>query len=81
MTHRVNILNNVDRVIIMQAGMIKEINSSGNINVAQEIIGEESKKADEKLSEGKLIQDEDREVGQVDVEVYKDYLGYSYGYF
>lgn len=80
MTHRVNILNNVDRVIIMQAGMIKDINSSGNINVAQEIIEEESKKADEKLSEGKLIQDEDREVGQVDVEVYKDYLGYSYGY-
>lgn len=77
-THRHNFLNKVDRVIEMHEGQIKSI-SHGEIFMTEKE-PDVQEKPEEMGKENKLIEDEDREVGEVSREVYLDYNRFSGSY-
>ncbi|CAG9327095.1 unnamed protein product [Blepharisma stoltei] len=80
-THRLNILNKVDRVIVLQNGSIIENSSPDSLQITQDIEDHKSSEIEEMHStHTKLIEDEDKESGKVNIKILKDYFGYSGGY-
>ena len=85
-THRHNFLDRVDRVVELKNGEISHISSAVtgiDLESDEEESPEESANSENKnepLKDNKLIEDEDREVGEVDREVYLDYFKYSGSY-
>ena len=77
-THRHNFLNKVDRVVEMESGEIKNIYEGEKFVAEKE--PEENEKIEETKKENKLVEDEDREVGEVSREVYLDYNRFSGSY-
>lgn len=79
-THRHNFLNQVEKVIELQEGKIHFI-TQGQLLAEESESEVEAVVETESKQEDKLMEDEDREVGEVDREVYKDYFKFSGGYF
>lgn len=78
-THRHSFLDKLDRVVHMKDGQI--INITNGIKFDDDEIEEKnSEKVEEEYKESKLVQDEDREVGEVSREVYLDYNRLSGSY-
>ena len=75
-THRHNFLNRVDNIIEMKDGEIVNV-TKGITEIDIEDDVEIEHKTEEPVKENKLIEDEDREVGEVSKEVYFDYFRLS----
>lgn len=78
-THRHNFLNRVDRVLEFREGKIHKISEQFLGNPA-DLEVEKKMETQEEKSVNKLVEDEDREVGQVSKEVYLDYQRFSGSY-
>ncbi|CAG9321346.1 unnamed protein product [Blepharisma stoltei] len=80
-THRLDILNKVDRVVILENGTIKEITTPEKLIITDYVAQNyESKLEDIANAQNKLVAEEEREMGRVNLAVYNDYLKYSGGY-
>ena len=75
-THRHNFLDRVDRILELRDGEIYFI-TKGITGIDVEDDEETEVKEIVKQDKNKLIEDEDREVGEVNREVYMDYFRYS----
>jgi ABC-type multidrug transport system fused ATPase/permease subunit len=71
-THRLNFLDQIDRVVHLDNGKITQI-TQGFKEGSDDSQAEISKPFQEQTSENKLIEEEDREVGEVSKEVYFEY--------
>lgn len=80
-THRLNILDKVDRVIVLDNGTVKEIISPDSLisnSQTQDISETEIQEVNN--AQNKLIDEEDRISGKVSLKVYDDYFKFSGGY-
>ena len=81
-THNTNFLHLVDRVVVMDSGNIAEIASYSGIHSDLQAIAAldtpPSTPHSEKEATG-LIQDEDRQIGKVDISIYMTFLRYTGG--
>lgn len=77
-THRHKFLNQVDRVVHMNNGIIEKI-SIQEIGDEKEIEEEKTEKLNEKKNDN-LMQEEDRKIGEVDIENYEKYIEWGGGY-
>ncbi|CAG9327096.1 unnamed protein product [Blepharisma stoltei] len=81
-THRLNILNKVDRVILLQNGSIKNDSSPDKIKIIEEIKETSRVEIEEPApQQSKLIEKEEKVLGRINSHLYIDYFKFSGGYF
>ncbi|CAG9322899.1 unnamed protein product [Blepharisma stoltei] len=80
-THRLNILDKVDRIIVLEDGKISQISEPATLSIQESLIEKDNSEPQEIPHEPKkLIEDEEKESGKVSSKVYKDYFKFSGGY-
>mmetsp|Transcript_15756 Transcript_15756/g.15718 ORF Transcript_15756/g.15718 Transcript_15756/m.15718 type:complete len:110 (-) Transcript_15756:1732-2061(-) len=80
-THRLNILDKVDRIVVLEDGKISQISEPASLSIQESLIEKDDFELQE-IPHGpkKLIEDEEKESGKVSSKVYKDYFKFSGGY-
>ncbi|CAG9314353.1 unnamed protein product [Blepharisma stoltei] len=80
-THRLNILNKVDKIIVLENGKISKESSPEAFKISENLIVSQEPQIEEiSSSQPKLIQDEEKETGKVDWKVIMDYFKFSGGF-
>jgi ATP-binding cassette subfamily C (CFTR/MRP) protein 1 len=81
-THSTHFLHLVDRIIVMKDGTIEQIGNFQEVSISKSITedhNETTPKPETATTESKLIEEEDREKGKVNITVYSNYFRYCGG--
>ncbi|CAG9332314.1 unnamed protein product [Blepharisma stoltei] len=80
-THRLDILNKVDRIAMLENGTVKQIVTTEKLQFTESFVNRSEVSLEEiSNSQNRLIAEEKKEIGRVDPKIYKTYFNFSGGY-